>query len=164
VPDALALHHVGIVVADADASAGALAHALGTGPPFSFNQRCRALIDGAPVDFALRLSFIWLGTALAEFSQPLDDRSLHAAFLAAGGGLHHVAFQVESIASQLARCDNPRCRVDATISGPDLRWVYAEIPREDGLLVELIERTPAIDAAFRRIRASVGAPSCPSSS
>lgn len=150
------LFHLGWVVRDCSAAASDLAERLGAGPFVSSGAPSRfehALVRDTPTPFALRIAFGVLGGILLELLEPLDGASPHAEFLARNGeGLHHLAYLVTDLDDQLAAARRARpplqLLVDGTGPGNPVRWAYLESAAAHGTVVELLERSPAAEAAF----------------
>lgn len=81
------LDHVAIVVGDLEAEAARYRDALG------------ASVGEAQVlpDHGVRLVFVELPNTRVELLTPLDEASPIRAFLARGGGLHHLCYEVDDI-------------------------------------------------------------------
>jgi hypothetical protein len=150
------LFHIGWVVRDCAAAQRELGARLGAGPFLSRGEEARfdtALVHGEPVSFALRIAFGALGGVLLELLEPLDEYSPHAQFLAEHGeGMHHLAFLVRDFDEQLAaiRAAGPGTEllIDGTAPANPVRWVYLDGGGAHGAVIELLERTPAAEAAF----------------
>lgn len=87
---------ISIVVRDLDATMKTYVEEYGIGPwqIYEFNPGTMAQMakDEAPTEYAMRLAVTMVGSVQWELIEPLDDRSIHAEFLATKGeGLHHVA-------------------------------------------------------------------------
>lgn len=149
------VHHVGFVVADRDKAIDDLERVLGrragmrvVGP--SGDTEFRGVVAG----YELAVGWIPLGGALLEFLQPLDDRSPHAEFLREhGGGLHHLGFRTSAFDQELARLTamGLSTLIDATQPSQMMRMVYLEGAPAHGLLVEIMERSPAADAFWEHV-------------
>ena len=87
------LDHVAIVVGDLDAEAARYRDVLGA----SVGEAHELF------DHGVRLVFVELPNARVELLAPLDEASPVHAFLAKGGGLHHVCYEVEDIEASRAR-------------------------------------------------------------
>ena len=155
-PDLGELFHIGWVVRDCAAAQEELTARLGAGPFLSMGDESRfsqALVRGTPAEFALKIAFGAVGGVLLELLQPLDDRSPHAAFLAAHGeGMHHLAFLVADFDEQLAAARGPdpaaSLLIDGTGAGNPVRWAYLDAGASRGTVIELLERTPLAEALF----------------
>jgi methylmalonyl-CoA/ethylmalonyl-CoA epimerase len=91
---ALNLHHVGIAVADLDAAI------LVYSDLFGATLEHRETVEDQGVEAASLL----VGASRIELLQPLGPDTPVGRFLAKRGpGMHHVAFQVEDLAAELAR-------------------------------------------------------------
>ena len=88
------VHHVGIAVRDMDAALALYERAAGG-----------RLIERAPSpDGALELAMLALGDTLIEPIAPLREGTEIGKFLdRRGEGLHHIAYEVERVAAELAR-------------------------------------------------------------
>ena len=87
---------VSVVVPDLDAAMRTYVEQYGIGPwdVYEFNPgNVEGMHEGGqPVERSWRLALARVGEVQWELVQPLDDRSIYAAFLASKGeGLHHVA-------------------------------------------------------------------------
>jgi methylmalonyl-CoA/ethylmalonyl-CoA epimerase len=77
-----------------------------------------------------------------ELVEPAGDKSPLHRFLAKGGGLHHVCYEVDSLETQLQQSRNAGCLVvkqplpAVAFGGRKIAWVYT--PQK--LLVEYLER------------------------
>ncbi len=96
-----------------------------------------------------------LGGVLLELLEPLDDRSPHAAFLAAHGeGLHHLAFLADDFDEKVAAATHASppmdLLIDGTGPGNQVRWVYLDGGSEPArrTVIELIERSELSLSAF----------------
>lgn len=131
-----------MVVADRDRSLASLADALGVREPFALDP---AAPDGS---FRVALGVLRLENLLIEMIQPLDDRSPHAAFLARRGeGLHHVAFMVPELNGPRDRLLTAGCALDldGAAAGSPMRVVYLSGQPLAGMVLELMEQSPAFD-------------------
>ena len=159
-----ALHHVGMVVPDCAAAVDRYAGELGLGPVHRFEDRYHVQVGPAQRDIGFRGAFVRLGATLLELLEPLDDRSPQADWLGAhpGGGLHHLAYRVDSLAEvrALVRDGSLELRIDAALSPEASRWVYVEDPAA-GMVLEVVERGPGSDAFFGRVERDLGPPARP---
>jgi hypothetical protein len=149
------VHHVGVIVADRDKALAGLGE-LFVGEPYRMDAvfppaRFRTGIETT----SLRLGFVWAGNLLVEILQPTDDQSVQGRYLKdRGEGLHHLGFIVPSIDAHLAALGRDReeaILADGTIPGNDLKWVYLDSQIIPGVVVELIERSPAAEQFFQGI-------------
>ena len=158
------IHHIGMVVADRDATIARYRDELGLGPFQTFPGELRANVRGADTRFSLGIGFVWLGNTMLELLEPLDDRSPHAEWLAEHGeGIHHLGYFVESIAEQLGPVEGSELTWlmdDAT--GPENvpTWGYLE-GVAGGMVIELIERNPESERFFEEVWRNVEADSRP---
>lgn len=87
------VHHIGIVVRDADSALKSYVEGLQLQP-----GHCEVL-EAAGV----KIAFLPLGEVELELIEPLGDTGMPAEFLAqTGGGIHHVCFEVEDIDAAIA--------------------------------------------------------------
>ncbi|MFE2353617.1 VOC family protein [Streptomyces parvulus] len=143
-----ALHHVGIVVADAQAAA--LDHerrwGVAAGPivDLSFSQ---ALLSGIPSDVSARYRFIDTGASQIELIEPTSQPSPYDELLSIGGGVHHLAYFVDRIDTYLDHLRELGEEVEVTFDASvadGTRFVYVKgLPHEPA--VELIETRAAGD-------------------
>jgi methylmalonyl-CoA/ethylmalonyl-CoA epimerase len=148
------LHHVGMVVPDCEAAVARYGRELGLGSLHRFDGRYPARVGGTDVVIDVTGAFVRLGTTLLELLEPRDDRSPHAVWLAAhpGGGLHHLAYVVDSLDGVRARVHHGKLSllIDAAVPGDPSNWVYVEEPA-GGLVLELVERGAGSDAFFAAV-------------
>jgi methylmalonyl-CoA/ethylmalonyl-CoA epimerase len=99
-PAILRIHHVGIVVRDAETAARTYERTLGLEPVMLEEFRGLA-----------RVAFVRAGETLLEFIQPLTDAGDWAAALRAGEGVHHLALEVPDLRAAVARLTAAGLRV-----------------------------------------------------
>ena len=128
----LALHHVGIVVADLDAAVARYA-VLG----FGTGER------GAVPAQGVEAATFRAGPGYVELIRPTDPEGAIGRFLAKrGDGLHHVAYRVDDLAGTLARLAAAGVRLIDAAPRPGLHgWRIAFVHPEScaGVLTELVE-------------------------
>lgn len=140
-----------MIVSDLERSTTRQSREYGLGPFWIEYSEFEAKVQGRATRFGLGVAFAWLGNTLLELVQPLDERSPHARALAEQGeGLHHLAYFVDSIVGQFADGGSPLWLIDATRTPDRHPWGYLA-PDEDGLILELIERTPASEEFFENV-------------
>jgi len=107
-PGTAEVHQVGIVVADLDAAVAEHSRLCGCTQEgwrldtFGRESVQELTVRGEPAVFSMRLAFHGAAPEL-ELIQPLDGPSIYAEWLAAtGGGLHHLAVAVTSLAQATA--------------------------------------------------------------
>jgi len=130
-------HHVGFVVASIAQAGEAFARSLGI--PWSRN-----IIDD-PRQQA-RVTFLRFDPRqpAIELVEPAGKESPLHKFVAKGGGLHHVCYEVDSLLSQLEQSRAAGCLIvkqplpAVAFGGRLIAWVYT--PQK--LLVEYLERGP----------------------
>ena len=126
------LHHVGIVVADIEAST-----ALYAGLGFSGGERFEMSEQGV-----IAVTF-HSGAGYIELIQPTDPEGAIGRFMAKRGeGMHHVAYQVDDIESSLADLADRGVRlIDLAPRRGAHSWRIAFIHPEscNGVLTELVQ-------------------------
>jgi methylmalonyl-CoA/ethylmalonyl-CoA epimerase len=129
------LHHIGYVVADIATSAPAFARSL--------NVAWDGVVTHDPLQF-VRVTFLPSGrdhAPLIELVEPAAPRSPVRKFLDAGGGLHHLCYEVPDLGAALKQStDNG----DAVVRVPLPAQAFgnrriAWIRTSEQLLVELLE-------------------------
>ena len=129
-------HHVGFVVASIENIGQQLSRALGA----AWNGE----IIHDPLQEARVTFFRWGGpeTPAMELVEPAGEKSPLHKFVAKGGGLHHVCYEVDSLDSQLEKSRGAGCLVvknplpAVAFGGRRIAWVYT--PQK--LLVEYLEK------------------------
>lgn len=126
------LHHVAVVVRDAEAALRFYRDILGlpTGP-----------LVAIPSD-RVRIAFLPVGESRIELVEPVDDTTGVARFLASRGeGFHHVCFEVPDISAALTRFGVDGIELIDSAPRPGAEGPVAFLhPRScHGVLVELIE-------------------------
>lgn len=129
-------HHVGIVVSSISKQAPEFARSLGA------DWKGKIIHD--PLQQA-RVSFMYCGapnTPAIELVEPDSDKSPIQKFLAKGGGLHHICYEVDSLDAKLQYCRSTGSLIvrqplpAAAFGGRRIAWVYTK----QKLLVEYLER------------------------
>jgi methylmalonyl-CoA/ethylmalonyl-CoA epimerase len=130
------LHHVGFAVMSIEATASSFARSLGA-------QWNGAIIHD-PLQEA-RVTFLYCGAAqnpAVELVEPAGEKSPLHKFVARGGRLHHVCYEVDSLDEQLRESRTAGGLVArqplpaAAFAGRRIAWVYTR----EKLLVEYLER------------------------
>lgn len=105
-----------------------------------------ATIDGVPSSFDHSSAYGQWGSIMVELVQE------HTAPLVSGG-IHHLAFMVESLETAVRFCRTHGWPVllDATTVGGQ-RFVFCDARTDLGHLIELYEPTPSLTAFYDRIR------------
>jgi methylmalonyl-CoA/ethylmalonyl-CoA epimerase len=135
------LFHIGYVVRDADAAITELQHqySLPVSRSTIEGRLTDALFHGQRCSFGVNYHFLSFGNTELEVIEPVTGNSPYTEFLdATGGGVHHLAFMVDSIGEYLAAAPTATVLLDAEMPG-GVRFVYAEGILQ-GVLMELIER------------------------
>jgi len=135
-PRPATFHHVGYVVKSI-AEVGE-----------EFSKSIGAQWDGKIIHDPLqeaKVTFLFWGNGQGpslELVEPAGDKSPLHRFLAKGGGLHHVCYEVDSLATQLQQSRSAGCLVvreplpAVAFGGRKIAWVYTR----QKLLVEYLER------------------------
>lgn len=129
----LKIEHIGIAVNDLKASNALFEKLLGTG---SYKEEAVA-VEGVVT------SFFKAGENKVELLQATNEESAIARFLEKRGeGIHHIAFEVEDIYSEIARLKAEGFRVlrDEPHRGADNKLVVFVHPKSaGGVLIELCQ-------------------------
>ncbi|WP_085884255.1 VOC family protein [Oceanibacterium hippocampi] len=134
----LRLHHVGLVVPDLAAALTAYRSIPGAQISEPFHVPVRNY----------RMAYVTLDNSLIELTQPLDDKSYAARFLALNptGGLNHLAFEVENLEeardSLLQQGARPFGSTEPAPDRDGTRIVVLDAAATHGTLVELREARP----------------------
>lgn len=127
------LNHVAIAVPDLDAAVAQYRDALGAEV-------------GAPQDepdHGVRVVFVTLPNTKIEFLYPLGEDSPIKAFLDRNpsGGIHHICYEVESIAAAVARLSSQGARIlgDPKIGAHGKPVIFLHPKDFNGTLIELEE-------------------------
>jgi len=129
----LTLDHIGLAVEDLPSAAAELSRRLGVpaGPP----ERIGA--DG------IEVSFLEMGQQSVELLAPTGPESSIARFLARRGpGIHHVAFRVHDIRSELSRWEELGARlidVEPRLGSRGRLVAFIHPATENGVLTELVQ-------------------------
>lgn len=134
----LRIDHVGFATEDPDAAAAAMA-ALGlerehSGTADAYGVACDFWAPGGARD-----------AAAVELVSPLRPDSAVSGRLPAGGGLYHLAVEVDDLAAELARLRkegfHPMDREPCAGARPGMRVAFVYAKRPVGLIVELVQYT-----------------------
>ena len=144
----------GYLVRDLDAAVDHWTRVIGVGPFYvlehaSFDLVCR----GRPATCTISVAIANSGPLQIELIRlESDGPSLYREFLDAGReGLHHVAYLVASIDRAVAESRLPVAQAG---EANGFRFAYLETETHPGTVLELIERTPGIEALFGTIAAA----------
>ncbi len=138
--------HASLVVKDMDAAIKYFeAMGMGPFPPFlggpgmSFTGKT---VRGKPEDYDmdLRLAKGDTGGMGFELIQPLKGRSIYNEFLEKKGeGIHHLAFMVDDIDTEIAEMEKKGFKVIQTGAMPNTRWAYFDTDKLGGMIIELCQ-------------------------
>lgn len=127
------IEHIGIAVKDLEVSNALFAKLFGT-PPYKMEE---VASEG------VRTSFFKTGPNKVELLEATDENSPIAKFLEKRGeGIHHIAFAVEDIVSEMARLKEEGFTLlnESPKRGADNKWVAFLHPKgAHGVLVELCQ-------------------------
>jgi methylmalonyl-CoA epimerase len=132
VPGVIRVHHVGIIVRDAEAAAQTYAQVLGLDP-----------IALEEFRGTLRVAFLRAGDTLLELIQPLsDDTPWAAALRDRGEGAHHFALEVVDLRTAIAALSASGIgfldRAPSRAPG-NTRSVFLDPAATGGTLIELVQ-------------------------
>ena len=116
-----------------------------------------AWLRGAPLRFDISVAIAQWGEVQVELIVQHDAApSIYTEFIAAHGyGLQHVGVLTEDLDAQTARLRAlgvEPVQWGATVAG--MRFAYLNSDQHPGGMIELIERGPALDAFFAKVRAA----------
>ena len=140
--------HVGFVVKDLEATTSYFSEVFGIGP-FKIVESnflkdtgyFEKKYKGKDEDFMFRFGKASLGAIDVEIIQPLKGRSVYDDFIKErGGGLHHLAFEVENLDLIIRKLENYRVEVVQSGKRIGLSWAYVEVGFMNGLIIELMEK------------------------
>lgn len=127
------IEHIGIAVKDLEVSNGLFAKLLGV----AHYKMEEVASEG------VRTSFFRAGPSKVELLEATDENSPIAKFLEKRGeGIHHIAFAVEDIVSEMARLKEEGFTLlsERPKKGADNKWVAFLHPKgTNGVLVELCQ-------------------------
>ncbi len=133
------LRQLGIVVKDLEASAAGIEQHFDVGPfnIFEFDQK-GIIEDGTEICTKIKVGMAEMGPVQIEFIQPLEGENTYSDFLRRrGDGLHHLAYEVDSLAfiDTLEQAGGKRVfHYDLGNFG----WAYLEMPMFGDTLLELL--------------------------
>jgi len=157
VPDPIfsAINHLCVVTRDVDRAVRVWADKYGVGPwrVYTYEtSNIAASVDGAPVEFAMRVGLCHLGaTTRIEIIQPLDDRSPYARSLVERGDadhLHHVRLDVADHDVALGRLQGLGLdtimsgRFEGGEPGTSSRATYFATQDDVGFIIEVADLAP----------------------
>jgi methylmalonyl-CoA/ethylmalonyl-CoA epimerase len=141
------LVQIGIVVADRDGTAQLMTSLFGMGPFRSVEWPDRAeskyYYRGVEEKVRFKQAFVQLGDVEVELIQPVEGRSGYKDFLdQAGGGIHHVLFEVPDIDPVIKELEKHAVTVLQSGTGirPGTRWALLDTKELLGFYVELRHR------------------------
>ena len=133
------LHHVGIVVPSLEKAVA------GYSNTFAFHEASIPFDDTVQ---RVRVSFVRVaGDVFLEFIEPAGPSTPVTQFLSkTGGGLHHLAFEVENIESAVRELSDDRgvvvCQPVKGFEGRRIAFLFPNM--QPSLLTELVERRPPV--------------------
>ncbi len=135
------LHHLGFVLASIKESAEQFAQSL------CASWDGKIIFDPLQKVHVTFLQGAHIGDALIELVEPAGPDSPVSRFLARGGGMHHVCYEVEDLEAQLAFCKTVNSTVvrkpvpAVAFDGRRIAWVLTK----RRLLVEYLESHRSMD-------------------
>ncbi len=127
------VEHIGIAVKDLAASDHLFSRLFGQGPYKSETVESEGV----------RTSFFQLGETKIELLEATHEESPIARFIEKRGeGIHHIAYEVEDIAAEMARMRQEGFRLlnESPRRGADQKWVCFLHPKDtNGVLVEFCQ-------------------------
>jgi hypothetical protein len=145
----------GYVVRDIDAAIRHWTEVIGVGPFYVLENAPipNASYRGQPADIRVSVALAHSGPLQVELIELENGApSPYREFLDAGReGLHHVAYIVSSIDEAVARGGIPVVMAGASDT---IRFAYLDSETHPGSVVELIERSAAVDTFFGKIEAA----------
>lgn len=151
---------LGFVVPDLEAAARHWIR-LGVGPFYVLDrvEFADCHYHGEPVDFHMSVALAQWGNVQVELIQQRDEvPTIYTDFvLARHGGLQHLGVLVESVEDALGNLGDQGIQVvQAGSTAAGTRFAYVNTDRLPGAhpggMIELIERSPAIESYFERVR------------
>jgi methylmalonyl-CoA/ethylmalonyl-CoA epimerase len=137
------LHHIGFVLASIEESAEAFAQSL------CASWDGKIIFDPLQNVHVTFLRGAHANDALIELVEPGSSDSPVSRFLARGGGMHHVCYEVEDLEAQLAFCKTVNSTVvrkpvpAVAFDGRRIAWVLTKRK----LLVEYLESSRSMDGS-----------------
>jgi len=146
VPKDWKFSHVALVVKDMDKvikyfetlDVGPFPPFLG-GPGMTFSGKT-VRGEESDYDMDLRLAREDLGGLKVELIQPLEGESIYDEFVKEKGeGIHHIAFMVEDVDTEIADLEKSGFKVVQTGAMPNTKWAYLDNDDSGGMLIELCQ-------------------------
>ncbi|MEE2776973.1 MAG: VOC family protein [Acidobacteriota bacterium] len=128
------LHHVSLAVNDAKAVAETWEKVLGIGP-WKLNAEMGG-VDAKGRNWKANEYWAQIGDTVIELIEPLEGRIVQSRYLdETGPGVHHMAFEVESVEETLAHMlENG---AELVFHEPGNNWAYLRTGGPDGVIVEI---------------------------
>ena len=138
---------IAVVVKDCDATVKKYADDYGIGPwsIYEFNPDTVSdmIIEGKPVEYAMRLALADIGGVQWEIIEPKDDKSIYAIFLKEHGeGLHHVAFGTENYEKTVEFYREKGRPVLQGGTWEGLTYTYLDSRKDLGVIAEIYKLVP----------------------
>ncbi len=138
---------IGLVVKDCDATVKKYAEEYGIGPwsiyEFNPDTVSNMIIEGKPVNYAMRLALADIGGVQWELIQPKDDISIYAQFLKENGeGLHHVAFDTENYEKTVQFYQDRGLPILQGGTWEGMTYTYLDSRKDLGVIAEIYKLTP----------------------
>ena len=142
---------IGIIVRDLDATMRRYAEDYGIGPwqIFEVNPENAPDLrhDGQPVKGAARSAVAMVGSVMWELTEPLDDQTLFARFLAEKGeGVHHIAVATPNFHGVIAEQTERGITFPLSGSFTGIDVAYLPTDRDLGVILEIFSGFPGADS------------------
>jgi catechol 2,3-dioxygenase-like lactoylglutathione lyase family enzyme len=148
------VNQIAFVVRNIEETSEAFAKLLGIPTPDWFltgnRDVSRVIFRGKPTDARSKLVFLNTPTVQIELIEPDEEPSTIREFLDnVGEGIHHIAFDVDSIKGKLPCLEEKGYRLlqSGEFTSSDGRYVYIDTLRDHKTLVELLESTEPRDTS-----------------
>lgn len=128
------IDHIGVAVNDLSVADALYTRLLGVAPTFHESVSSQHL----------EVSFFEIGSTKVELLMPTDERStIHKFLQNKGEGIHHVAFEVEDILTEMKRLKEQGFSLlsNEPLRGANHKWVCFVHPKTaGGVLVEICQK------------------------
>ena len=142
---------IGIIVRDLDATMRRYAEDYGIGPWTVFEVTPENAPDlrhdGQPVKGSARSAVAMVGSVMWELTEPLDDQTLFARFLAEKGeGVHHIAVATPDFHDVIAEQTQRGITLPLSGSFTGVDVAYLPTGRDLGIILEIFSGSPDADS------------------
>jgi methylmalonyl-CoA/ethylmalonyl-CoA epimerase len=141
---------IGIIVRNLDAAMRRYAEDFGIGPWQVFEVTPENAPDlrhdGQPVKGSARSAVAMVGSVMWELTEPLDDKTLFARFLAEKGeGVHHIAVATPNFHAVVAEQTQRGITLPLSGSFTGVDVAYLPTDRDLGVILEIFSGSPGAD-------------------